>query len=66
MEIAAGFAFSEQVFQTTFVQFGYPLAKKIRGVQRGGLACRLDQRFKAFHALRSTPETRAPLTQGFQ
>ena len=25
-----------------------------------GLACRLGQRFKAFHALRSPPETRAP------
>ena len=31
-----------------------------------GLACRLGQRFKAFHALRSPPETRAPLPLGFQ
>ena len=29
--------------------------------QGTGLPCRLGRRFKAFHALRSPPETRAPL-----
>ena len=33
----------------------------LRSVQGAGLACRLGWRFKAFHALRSPPATRAPL-----
>ena len=33
----------------------------LRSEQEAGLACRLGRRFKAFHALRSPPETRAPL-----
>lgn len=33
----------------------------LRSVQGAGLACRLGRRFKAFHALRSPPATRAPL-----
>ena len=33
----------------------------LRSVQGAGLACQLGRRFKAFHALRSPPATRAPL-----
>ena len=33
----------------------------LRSVQGAGLACQLGRRFKAFHALRSPPVTRAPL-----
>lgn len=33
----------------------------LRSVQGAGLACQLGRRFKAFHALRSPPEIRAPL-----
>ena len=33
----------------------------LRSEQGAGLACRLGRCFKAFHALRSPPETRAPL-----
>ena len=33
----------------------------LRAVQGAGLACRLGRRFKAFHALRLPPATRAPL-----
>ena len=33
----------------------------LRSVQGADLTCRLGQRFKAFHALRSPPATRAPL-----
>ena len=31
------FVFSEQAFQTAFLQFRYPSAKKIWGVQRGAI-----------------------------
>ena len=33
----------------------------LRSVQGAGLACQLGRRFKAFHALRLPPATRAPL-----
>ena len=33
----------------------------LHSVQGAGLACRLGQRFKALHALRSPPEPRTPL-----
>ena len=33
----------------------------LRSVQGAGLACQLGRPFKAFHALRSPPATRAPL-----
>ena len=33
----------------------------LRSEQGAGLACRLGRCFKAFHALRSPPETRPPL-----
>ena len=33
----------------------------LRSVQGAGFACQLGRRFKAFHALRSPPATRAPL-----
>ena len=37
------------------------LFASLRSEQGAGLACRLGRCFKAFHALRSPPETRTPL-----
>ena len=56
--------------QALYVRPAEPIARTVAcpgcfaslcSVQGAGLACRLGRRFKAFHALRSPPETRAPL-----
>ena len=39
----------------------WAVLRHFRSEQEAGLACRLGRRFKAFRALRSPPETRAPL-----
>ena len=49
---------SEQTARTLECPGGFA---SLRSVQGAGLACRLSQRFKAFHALRSPPETLTPL-----